>query len=168
MLNNIADVQRVSAMRLVVSLCAVLLFVGSAAAVRAQPHAGPDGFSICPFVNADTGSCAPLTNQAVQSFGLSEPQAGVVAILKQFAVKPDAGLLEQLAKTFAQPQSAASAGTYSDIWLADRGPGNAASDCFICGIHLRYRNKELYQMTYTVEDKFTVLWNKPQASSPAQ
>jgi hypothetical protein len=155
-------------MRVALSFCIGLVLLGAVVAVRAQSHASPDGFSICPFVNADSGSCAPLTDQAPQSYGLSESQAAVVAMLKQFAVKPDAAILEQLTKTFAQPQSAASAGAYSDIWLAERRADNSPSDCFVCGIHLRYRNRDLYQMTYAVEGKFTVLWNKPQASPPAQ
>ena len=151
-------------MRLVAGLCTGLLLLSAAATVRAQEHAGADGFSLCPFINAGSDACVPLNDQAMQSAGLSQAQVNVIAILEQFAVKPDAALLEQLAQTFAQPRSGASAGAYSDIWLAERGADNAASDCFICGIHLRYRDKALYQITYTVEGKFTVLWNQPPAS----
>jgi hypothetical protein len=150
-------------------LFALVVVLAAAAPSAAQQHAGPDGFAICPFIDSGTGSCEPLTDQAEQRFGLSNEQTAIVAQLKIFVAKPDETLLEQIGKSFAPSQRPAAAGDYSDIWLADRpGPDNAPSACFVCGVHLRYLKYDLYQLTYTVESKFTVIWNRAMVARPPQ
>jgi len=156
-------------MRFATGLCFFAFAFAAASPSGAQQHAGPDGFAICPFIDAGTNACEPLTDQAEQRFGLTSEQAAIVALLKRFVAKPDESLLEQLGKSFAPLQRPAAAGDYSDIWLADRQSGdNAPSACFICGVHLRYLKYDLYQLTYTVEGKFTVIWNRAMVARPPQ
>ena len=141
-------------------------------------HAGPDGFSICPFASSAAGSldstigpCHPLTGQAMQSFGLSASQATIFATLQSFAVKPGFNPLQPMAnaKSLAAPKKFVAAGDYSDYWFPDAAnPSNVE-----LGVHLRYMKQnakpELYQMTYTVdgsEGHFTVLWNRVLRTPP--
>jgi len=143
-----------------------------------SPHVGPDGFSICPFASSPRGvlqstigPCQPLTDQTMQSLGLSSSQTAIVATLQSFAVKPSLDLLQQMAKakSLAEPKQFAAAGDYSDYWFPDAAnPGNVE-----LGIHLRYIKKngseQLYQMTYTVDGSdghFTVLWNRAALTTP--
>jgi hypothetical protein len=86
-------------------------------------HAGPDGFSICPFagsafgpLHSTIGPCQPLTGQSMQSFGLSASQAAIVAILQSIAVKPAFNPLQPMAnaKSLAVPKIFVAAGDYSD------------------------------------------------------
>jgi len=150
----------------------------------APQHAGPDGFSICPFESSPhaksprealaamkIGSCQPLTDQAMQSFGLSSSQTTLVATLQSFAVKQNFDLFQQIAKakSLAAPKPFVVTDDYSDYWFPDaENPDNVP-----LGIHLRYWKEngkpELYQMTYTVdgnEGHFTVLWNRAALTAP--
>jgi hypothetical protein len=141
-------------------------------------HAGPDGFSICPFASSAPGSldstigpCRPLTGRAMQSFGLSPSQTAIIATLQSFAVKPGFNPLQPMAnaKSLAAPKKFVAAGDYSDYWFPDTAqPSNVE-----LGVHLRYMKEnakpELYQMTYTVdgsEGHFTVLWNRVLRTPP--
>lgn len=145
---------------------------------RAQQHVGFDGFSICPFANSalgimhsTIGPCQPLTDRAMESFGLSASQIAIVTTLQSFAVKPNFDLLQQMAKakSLSAPKQFAAAGEYSDYWFPDAtDPSNVQ-----LGIHLRYirqnEKPDLYQMTYTVdgsEGHFTVLWNRIALTTP--
>jgi len=54
--------------------------------IGAQPHVGPDGFSICPFLSSargvtdsTIGPCQPLSDRTMQNFGLSANQTAIVA-----------------------------------------------------------------------------------------
>ncbi len=165
-----------SSWRFAAALCAGLL--AAATPIRAQPHVGPDGFSICPFFSSPRGvtqstigPCQPLSDRAVQNLGLSAGQTAIVATLQSFAATPSLDLLQQMAnaKSLAPPQQFAAAGDYSDYWFPDAtNPSNVE-----LGIHLRYLSQnakpELYQMTYTVdgdEGHFTVLWNWVALTTP--
>ncbi len=148
--------------------------------IRAQPHVGPDGFSICPFFSSPRGvtrstigPCQPLSDRTMQSFGLSASQTDIVATLQSFAVAPRSELPQQMAntKSFAAPRQFAAVGDYSDYWFPDAtNPSNVE-----LGIHLRYVSQngkpDLYQMTCAVdsdEGHFTVLWNRVALTTPQQ
>lgn len=163
--------------RLVAALSGV---IAAALPARAQPYTGPDGFGICPFANSalgvthsTIGPCRPLTDQAMQSFGLAANQTGVVAILRSYAAKPAADLLQQLENTMslAAPKQFAAAGRFSDYWFPDAAdPSNVA-----LGVHFRYvdeaSKQQLFQMTYAVDGidgHFTVIWNRVAAATPPQ
>ena len=102
-------------------------------------HAGPDGFSICPFASSAAGSldstigpCHPLTGQAMQSFGLSASQATIVATLRRLARLQSVATMAN-AKSLAVPKKFVAAGDYSDYWFPDAAnPSNVE-----LGVHLR-------------------------------
>jgi hypothetical protein len=174
----VTSMPTISSWRFAAALCAGLF--AATMPICAQPHAGPDGFSICPFfssprgvTHSTIGPCQPLSERTMQSLGLSAGQTAIVATLRSFAGTPSLDLLQQMAnaKSLAPPQQFAAAGDYSDYWFPDAtNPTNVE-----LGIHLRYLSQnakpELYQMTYAVdgdEGHFTVLWNRAALTTPAQ
>jgi hypothetical protein len=144
------------------------LFVLLAAATpsRAQEFSGPDGFAICPFTATQFGPCEPLTVSAQQSYRLSAEEVRIVDILKRYAATSDHSLVKELAKSFAAPQLPLATAKIADFWLPDRQHDKSPSNCFACGIHLRYTNDDLMQMTYTVASRFSVIWNRVMVSAP--
>jgi hypothetical protein len=154
-------------MRLLAALALCLL--GTAAANLAQSHAGPDEFSICAFTNSAIGACEPLTDTAVQGYSLTAEESRLVKILKRFAATPTDAVLDELLPSFGVPQKPLETPKSTDHWLPERPGGNkAASDCFACGVHLRLIENVLYQITYSVNGKFSVIWNRELAEKPPQ
>ena len=131
----------------------------------------PDGFSICTFSNPggnilqlNIGPCQPLSDRAMQGFGLSAKQTEVVAMLKALAAKPVVDLPPPFAHaSLGEPKQFSSVGAFTDYWSADVTNAKNAN----LGVHLRYvledEKPHLFQMTYAVdssEGHFTVLWNR--------
>jgi hypothetical protein len=137
---------------------------------RAQ-HVDSDGFSICSFTNSGgkvmqsiIGQCQPLTDRAMQSFGLSASQIAIVATLQSIAANPGFDLPPQVVNaSLAESRQFAAVGAFSDYWFPDvTTAGNVD-----LGVHLRYVTEDakprLLQMTYAVdggEGHFSVLWNR--------
>ena len=150
----------------------VLVFLVTTPA-RAQ-HVDADGFSICSIANsggklmqADIGPCQPLSEPAMQSFGLSAGQTAIVAALRGLAAGPGVDRSRVVFASLAPAQPFAAVGAFADDWFPDgTQPGNID-----LGVHLRYKTEDakpqLFQMTYAVdgdEGHFTVLWNRALAS----
>ena len=154
-------VPRTASGGLVTALCLGVSFAAALPGRTAERY-GADGFSIC-ALTADNplGDCEPLSDQAMQRFGLSAEEMSVVARLRRFAVKPESDLLRELAKSFAPPQPLDTP-NFSDHWLPERPDQDGSlSDCFVCGVHFRYLKSELYQMSYAVRGGgFIVTWNR--------
>ena len=157
--------------RLLACVVVTIGIVASMATGHAQ-YVDVDGFSICPSANSargirqsNIGPCQPLTDAAMQAFGLSSGQKAIVAALQNFAANPGPGLLQRIAsaKSLAEPTQFVATPNFSDHWLPDA----ADPDNVELGVHLRYAGEnakqELIQLTYTVDGSdghFTVLWNR--------
>jgi len=142
---------------------------------RAQ-RVNPDGFSICAFSNSGSklpqsefGRCQALSDQAMQSFGLSATQVAIVATLQRFAADPSLDRPpSQAIASLAAPKQFSAVAAFSDYWLAD--PADAAN--VEVGVHLLYTTEDdgkprLSQLTYAVDGgagHFSVLWNRVLAS----
>jgi hypothetical protein len=143
-----------------------LLLLAVAAPSRAAEHSGADGFSICSLEAANVSNCEPLSDAAMQKYHLSSEEAGVVVTLKRFAAAPSKTLPAELTNAFAPPQQLAATERYADYWLPARHGASGQLGCLPCGIHFRYGADELDQLTYGVEDRFTVVWNRVLVGPP--
>ena len=130
---------------------------------------GPDGFSICPIVNADIGPCEPLTDAAMAGRGLSAEEEGIVGKLRRLAEAPDQAAIDDLAKSFAPVRTPVDTADFKDVWFPDRdAAGNALTSCFACGLHLRFAKDGLIQINYAPEARFIVIWNRVPVTKPAE
>jgi hypothetical protein len=152
-------------MRIIATFFACLF--GTAA--LAQESVGPDGFSICPIVNADIGKCEALSDAALQGYGLTSDEQSIVGKLRRLAGAPDQAAIDDLAKSFAPVETPVDTPNYRDVWFPDRdAAGNALTSCFACGLHLRFAKDDLMQINYLPEAKFIVIWNRVLMTTPAK
>jgi hypothetical protein len=122
----------------------------------AQQRVGLDGFSICSFAMQQ---CEPVNEATLRARSLSPAEAGIVQQIQRLITTRDQAALDDLAKLFADPQRPVDTPNVVDLWYPDRHV-TPPSACFLCGLHLRFFNRELGQVNYGVQGKFMVLWNR--------
>jgi len=145
-------------MRLVVLLGIVLL--AGLCGVCAQ--SADDKFMICPFL--EFGNCLPLTDAAVQDRSPSREEKQIIEKLRRLASAPDNALLEDIAKSFGDPQRPYAPAGFVSLWYPDLQDDRAQPKCFACGLHLVLHNDELIQINYGMKGKFMLIWNNPPAA----
>lgn len=96
-------------------------------------------------------------------FGLTPADKALLDKLRRLAA--GAGpVLDEVARSFAPPRAFAEVGDYVDRFYPEREPG--AATCIECGLHLRLRGGELFQMTYgRRQGSFQIIWNRALAES---
>jgi hypothetical protein len=151
-------------MRLLAALALCLL--GAAVPSLAQEHVGPDGFSICQLTSDRMGPCEPLTDAAIESYHLSGAEQQIVRQLKRLAVSPDQAVFDDLANAFAPQRLPIGTTKFTDLWYPDLHDPQAG--CFICGLHVKFAEKQLVQINYPVSGQFIVIWNRVLVAKPPQ
>ena len=139
-----------------IGIVATLFVMAFAIASRPHQHAGLDGFSICSFAMQQ---CEPINDTTLQAHGLSPAEVGIVQQIKRLIVTREQAALDDLALAFADPQRPVDTPNVVDLWYPDRHVIPPAA-CFLCGLHLRFFERELGQVNYGVQGKFMVLWNR--------
>jgi hypothetical protein len=143
-------------MRLAVAIPFLLALGGVA---HTKETVGKDGFSICAWKMGALGPCKQITADSMREFGLTPADESVLRKLRRFAADPRAPLLEETVRSFASPRNFAEVGAFTDRFYPEREPG--AASCIECGLHLRFRNAELFQITYgRSQGGFQIIWNR--------
>jgi hypothetical protein len=135
------------------------LLLALAGLAHAKVTVGRSGFSLCAWKTGALGPCKKITADSMREFGLTPADEGVLRKLRRFAADPRASLLDDIARSFGAPRNFAEVGAYTDRFYPERGPGTAS--CLECGVHLRFRNAELFQITYgRWQGGFQIIWNR--------
>jgi hypothetical protein len=143
-------------MRVAVAIPLLLALAGSA---LAKETVGRDGFSICAWGKGALGPRKQITADSVREFGLTPAHEDVLLKLRRLAADPRPALLDEIARSFGAPRNFAEVGAYADRFYPEREP--QAASCIECGLHLRFRNAELFQITYgRWQGGFQIIWNR--------
>ena len=143
-------------MRVAVAIPLLLALAGSA---LAKETVGRDGFSICAWKNGALGPCKQITADSQREFGLTPADEDVLGKLRRLAAAPSPPLLDDIARSFGSPRTFAEVGAFADRFYPERAPG--AASCIECGLHLCFKDAELFQITYgRWQGGFQIIWNR--------
>jgi hypothetical protein len=131
--------------------------------VQAKETVGRDGVSICAWKNGALGPCRRIAAESAREFGLTPADEDVLGKVRRFAADPRRPLLDELARSFGAPRDFTEVGAYVDRFYPEREPG--AASCIECGLHLRFRDAKLFQITYARwQGGFQIIWNRALAA----
>ena len=151
-------------MRFAAAIPLLLALTGFA---EAKDTVGKDGFSICAWKNGALGPCKEITADSRREFGLTPADADLLGKLRRLAADPKTPLLDEIARSFGPPRTFAEVGAFADRFYPERAPG--AASCIECGLHLRFKDAELFQITYgRWQGGFQIIWNRALVEPRAQ
>jgi len=141
---------------LLLGLCLLGFSAGSAQAF--------EKYLLCPFLDFTT--CTPLTDAAVEKYGLSADEKELLAKLRKLTEAPDQSLLEDIAASFAPPRTMFASSDKLKLWFPDRRDDSMAPKCIACGLDLFLVDDNLVQLTWGMQGRFMLLFSDPLAPKP--
>src|SRR5262249_8844539 len=127
--------------------------------ISAQSAQAFEKYLLCPFLDFTT--CTPLTDAAVEKYGLSAEEKDLLAKLRRITEAPDQALLDEITASFAPPRTMFASGEMLKLWFPDQRDDSTAPKCIACGLNLLLLNDDLIQLTWGMQGRFMLVFNDP-------
>ena len=121
-------------------------------------------YLLCPFLDFTT--CTPLSDAAVEKYGLSADEKELLAKMRRLTETPDQALLDEIAASFAPPRTMFASSNMLKLWFPDRRDDSAEPKCLACGLNFFVLDDNLVQLTWGMQGRFMLIYNNPPAASP--
>ena len=132
--------------------------------LSAQSAQAFEKYLLCPFLDFTT--CTPLSDAAVEKYGLSADEKELLAKMRRLTETPDQALLDEITASFAPPRTMFANSNMLKLWFPDRRDDSVAPTCIACGLSLFLVDDNLAQLTWGMHGRFMLLFNDPPAPKP--